>query len=296
MICFVCVKPWGKHWAYLALAFWWIDIVVAVVVSLGMLFLMFTRQEHNNTTLAPTWLLPIVACVVAAASGSVVAEALSPFNPALARGTLIASYVVWGLGVPLAFMVIALVIYRFATGGPPDSGAMGSVFLPLGPCGQGAYGIINMGVVARKLAYSGTALVPNHGGVEALRIADTMYAAALVVGLVLWGLALAWYLLGMSMFLDHLRRKPTLLTEGFTVGLWALTFPVGVFATATISLGHEFDSTALKVIAAFLSIQVILCWLYVSVLTVAKALKGKLRAVEADCGDIAKRWGLREKM
>lgn len=296
MICFVCVTAWGQPWAYIALAFWWIDIVLAVLVSLGMLFFMFTRQQQTNETLSPSWLLPIVACVVAAASGSVVAEALAPYNPQLARATLIAAYVVWGLGVPLAFMVIPLVIYRFALGGPPDATHIGSVFLPLGPCGQGAYGIINMGVVARKLAYSGTSIVAKIGGNGALRIADTLYAAGLVTGLILWGLALAWYILGMGLFLRQIKKQPSLLTEGFGLGLWALTFPIGVFGTSTIALGNELESTAFKVIASFIAVQVILTWMFVSVVTVVKAVKGQLMAIEAEEGDVHRRWEDREKV
>jgi tellurite resistance protein TehA-like permease len=266
-------------------------VLVSVASNLGMLWAMFARHEHSLATLAPTWLLPIVATVVAAASGGVVADTLAPFNPALARGTLYVSWAVWGTGVPIALMVISLLIYRFAAGGPPAPAALASVFLPLGPCGQGSFGITTLGVVARKLATAGTPMVPSSPEAS-LRIADGMYAACLLAGLVLWGLALAWYVLAVAMFAEGVRRDPALLSVGkFTVGLWALTFPIGVWATASIVLAAELDSPAMRVIAAFISAQVILHWAFVAAMTVWKMVRGELfSAPELEGRDVPMRW------
>lgn len=229
MICYVCVPAWGRRWAYIALGFWWLDIVVSVFVSLGMVFVMFTRQRQTVQSLGPQWLLPIVSCVVAAAAGAVVAQTLMPFNANLARGTLVAAYCVWGLGIPLAMMVIALLVYRFATGGAPKGPTLAAIFLPVGPCGQGSFGIITMGVVAKRLAYEyDTSIIPGLHGEDARMLASAMYAGGLVTGFVLWGLALAWWTVGMAMFIDGVRRDIKLLGLGnFTVSLWALTFPIG---------------------------------------------------------------------
>ncbi|RSH85338.1 transporter [Saitozyma podzolica] len=89
----------------------------------------FTRHDHTIETISAAWLLPIVSSVVAAASGGVVSTALAPFDPALARSTVIVSYVVWGTSVPLAMFIITLWIYRSALSGTPTSGAFCSVFL-----------------------------------------------------------------------------------------------------------------------------------------------------------------------
>lgn len=293
MICYVCVPVWGQHWAYVAYVLWWFDVLASIASNLGMLLAMFTLQTHTVASLAPTWLLPIVACVVAAASGGVVAQTLAPFDPALARSTLFVSWAVWGSGVPIALMVIALLIYRFASGGPPAAPALASVFLPLGPCGQGSFGIVMLGVVTRSLAYQyNTSMIPVDTAEAALRIADAIYAVCLITGLVLWGLALAWYTLGVAMFLDGLRKDKQILSVGkFGVGLWALTFPIGVWATSTIVIAQELNSPAFKVIAAFISTQVIVHWLYVATFTVWKLLRGELfNAPELAGVEVHKRW------
>lgn len=86
------------------------------------------------------WLLPIVACVVAAASGSIVAEVLLLPHPQYALGILVASYFLWGVGVPLALMVIVIYLMRLTIHKMPAKALIVSTFLPLGPLGQGGYG------------------------------------------------------------------------------------------------------------------------------------------------------------
>lgn len=84
------------------------------------------------------WLLPIVSCVVAASSGGIVAAILP--NHQYALWTIIASYALWGIGVPLALMVMTIYLQRLTLQKLPAKAVIVSVFLPLGPLGQGGYG------------------------------------------------------------------------------------------------------------------------------------------------------------
>lgn len=84
------------------------------------------------------WLLPVVSCVVAAASGSIVADVLPDAQLALA--TILASYILWGIGVPLAMMIMGIYLQRLMFYKLPPNGMLVSVFLPLGPLGQGSFG------------------------------------------------------------------------------------------------------------------------------------------------------------
>jgi tellurite resistance protein TehA-like permease len=61
--------------------------------------------------LTAVWLLPVVSPIVLAASGGVVAEILEPSQ---ARLTLIVSYVLFGTGFPMAFMIMGLYYGRLA--------------------------------------------------------------------------------------------------------------------------------------------------------------------------------------
>ncbi|OCF39973.1 hypothetical protein I317_06227 [Kwoniella heveanensis CBS 569] len=282
MVAFVCVPAWGRKFAYLALGLWWIDVILSIAVNIGMIFVMFTRQSQTHQSVSSTWLLPVVASVVASASGGIVSQALAPFNPSLARSTVICSLGIWGTGVPIAMMVIGIWIHRCAVRGLPAPAALPSVFLPLGPCGQGSYGLTLLGQVIRELAYTYDthfALVSVSSGVQLsasgetsgtlnqasmLAIADAIYAGCLVIALILWGLGMVLYILAMMITIDHgLRSTSYWSPDNLSIGWLAYTFPIGVWATATTILSQTLDSPALKVIATMISLQVILSWMYI---------------------------------
>lgn len=262
----------------------------------------FTRQNHTFESVAAVWLLPIVSSVVAAASGGVVAAAIMPFSPSLASSTIVVSYIIWGTGVPIACFIITLWLYRTVVGGVPGTAALPSMFLPLGPCGQGSFGIVLLGRTVRELAYDhnvGFAISPSSStaSTSSLIIADAIYAGGLITGLILWGLGLCWYLLAHAVILRHVLQRPNrnfFSHSRFSVGLWALTFPIGVFATATNIVAVELDSSAFRVIGAFLSVQVALNWVYVSVFTLYKVGNGSIFVapeVAAMGGKVPRRFG-----
>jgi tellurite resistance protein TehA-like permease len=227
--------------------------------------------------MASAWLLPIVSSVVAAASGGIVSNALVPYSPSLARSTIIVSYVVWGTGVPPAMFIITLWIYRSAIHGLPAAAALPSVFLPLGPCGQGSFGIVLLGKVTRNLAYNHDLGFSVVSGESARNIADAIYAGGLVTGLIFWGLGLMWYVLASAFFIEHcVRNRSYVGAKSFSIGFTALTFPIGVWATATTELAAELDSPAFKIIGTVVSIQVVLNWLYVFLMTCWKAFDGTI--------------------
>lgn len=99
---------------------------------------MSRSSQIDLQTMSAAWLLPIVSCVVAAASGGVVADVLP--NPQYALGTIVASYIMWGVGVPLASMVIVIYLMRLMLVKLPPKALIASTFLPLGPLGQGGFG------------------------------------------------------------------------------------------------------------------------------------------------------------
>lgn len=83
-------------------------------------------------------LLPIAATIVAAGVGAKVAYILP--NEQHAMGTLLVSFVLWGMGTPLAIAVLVIYYQRLAVHKLPPREAIVSCFLPLGPLGFGGFG------------------------------------------------------------------------------------------------------------------------------------------------------------
>lgn len=266
-----------------------------------------TQQSHTPESMSATWLLPIVSSVVAAASGGVVAAAIAPFNASLAHSLIVVSFIIWGTGVPVACFIMAIYLYRSALFGPPPAGTIPSVLLPIGPCGQGSFGIVLLGRTVRDLAWTYTTgfsvgqssfALNADATLNSMRIiADAIYAGCLITGLILWGLGLVWYLIGMHIFLRHCLSvdRAYMRPKQFTLGLYALTFPIGVFATGATIIAQELDSEAMRVIASILAVQVILSWVYVGGCNVGAAIRGTCWSAPELAGETAEtRWTRRD--
>lgn len=246
----ICVPAWGGRTVYVAWGMWWVDVVVSVACCLGLPFQMYvlcmagqgliigrlicsvrmTKHQTRHETMTAAWLLPIVSCIVAAASGGVVAAALPDADHAVI--TVITSYVLWGMGVPLAMVVLTMYFHRLAIHKLPPSEVIVSVFLPLGPMGQGGYGIMQLGKVAAEVFPQTKTLHPMAG--------EMLYVLGWLIAMVLWGFGLVWLFFAVASIARS--RFP------FNMGWWGFTFPIGVFAMATISIAEQLPSAFFRLL------------------------------------------------
>ncbi|EEP79602.1 conserved hypothetical protein [Uncinocarpus reesii 1704] len=138
MMISVCSPAWGSWVTIVAWAFWIADSVVAALCALCLPFLlMIPGRQIELQSVTAVWLLPVISTIVAAATGSVVASALP--DPQMALWTIISSYILWGMGICLAMMILVIYFQRLALHKIPARNVIVSVCLPLGPMGQGAF-------------------------------------------------------------------------------------------------------------------------------------------------------------
>jgi len=121
MIIYVAV-PLSEGFVYLAQVLFWIDVLLSSMTCFGVPLYMYSSlcfrvdnrimlHEHSIDKLTAVWLLPVVAPIVAAATGANLCAVLPP-NSNEAHSILIASYILWGTGVPFAMSILVLYIYR----------------------------------------------------------------------------------------------------------------------------------------------------------------------------------------
>lgn len=229
-------RHWGPWLVHLAWAFWWLDALLSMATCISMPFVVMHRHKPGLQNTTAALLLPIVPAVVAAATGGVVADALPDARRALT--TLVASYVLWGIGELLAGCVLALYFHRLTVHSLPPRDAIVSVFLPVGPLGQGGFAVQQLGAVALRLLPETRAFAA--AGVDAARAAEALYVVGLFLGLVMWGFALVWVCFALvSLATAH--------SFPFNMGWWGFTFPLGVWATCTGMLAANLDSDFFKV-------------------------------------------------
>lgn len=220
-----------------------------------------TRQQNKIGTITGSWLLPIVSTIVAAASGGIVAGVIPHENEKLI--TLIVSYVLWATGVPLAMCVITLYLLRLTTDSLPPKAVIVSSFLPLGPLGQGGFGIMQMGKIAREV-------FPKQHSLPAVQNAgDILYVMGFLIGIIMWGFGLVWLTFAAATIF-HSKRFP------FNMGWWGFTFPLGVFTVSTTTLGEELPSAFYNILGTIFSLTVTCLWVVVATGTVARAWTGEI--------------------
>lgn len=234
MVVLACVPAWGLNWAILAWILWWVDAFISILTCFGLRFVMFAYHTQSIEKMNAVWLLPVVAPIVAASTGGTVASVLPESH---ARLTIVVSYILWGTGVPTAMLILTVYFYRLSVHKLPESSLIVSVFLPLGPFGQGAYGIMQLAKVTRSLALSDGLgwLIPNSdvtsSSSRSLSMADSLFAMSLVVALVMWGFGLFWLVIAL-LSIAKAQRFP------FNMGWWGFTFPlVIIFGIFILTIG-----------------------------------------------------------
>ena len=202
-MCALSATPaWGPRFATFTWVLWWIDAAISLIICIGLPIVKFTRHDQSFDKITAVWLLPVVTTVIAAASGSIVATILPPAH---ARLTLIVSYILFGAGLSLAFMIMALYYARLSVYKIPPAALIVSCFLPVGPCGQGAFALLKISSVLYDLSKStGAALgSPSSATAEEARfMALAIYGVSIPLALFLWGLGLVWLSIAVYVLVD----------------------------------------------------------------------------------------------
>jgi len=260
--CSICIPYWGPWAVTFAWVCWMIDSAVAVSVTISLTILLISasdRQALDRITAAQ--LLPIAASIVAAGTGARVAEHLT--NPQHALGTIIASYIMWGMSTPLAMTVLVMYYTRLALHKLPPREIVVSSFLPLGPLGMGGYSITYLGSVSRRV-------FPETDFFSDIPMAgDIFFVFGVFLTLIMWAFGLTWLCFALASIYKS-RPFP------FNMGWWGFTFPLGVMALSTMELGNIFPSLFFRVLGTIFAVAVILLWCVVAVGTARGAWSGRL--------------------
>lgn len=258
MIVNVCVPTWGSWAVTLAWSLWWIEIALSVAICFYLPFMLMSVHKTDIASVTTLWLLPIVGAVIGAATGGTVAGVLP--NPTHALWTLIVSYILWGIGVPLALFTLVLYYHRLTMHKLPPPAVISSVFLPLGPLGEGGFGIMKMGEVALTVFPATNAIIPSAGQI--------VYVFGFLTALLMWGFGLAWLFWAVASF--GRSKSP------FNMGWWSIVFATGVFTGSTITLGQEMPSRFFDVLGTVFSVIVVLFWIVAFAYTIRGSISGDL--------------------
>ncbi|OLY83916.1 Sulfite efflux pump SSU1 [Smittium mucronatum] len=248
--------PWSPNLAFVLFS---IDIFLMLFSCLVIPFYKIAIQEHSFSDMNSTWLISVIPAVVVSGAGSVVSQVLDVER---ARVVLILSYIIWGIGVPISLCIIAFYYSKSAIYKLPPPELLISIFLPMGPLGNGSFAITNLGISAEKLFNSN-----DREFVPVPMMGEVAQAGGSLIGLVLWGFAVFWLSLATSCVVYGFFKYKV----KFGIGWWSVTFPIGTLILSSNEFARLFQNSGFRIFGAIMTVVLLIIWIFLFSRTIVGA-------------------------
>lgn len=250
---------YGDTAVQIAQTLWYADVVLALLVAWAVPFAMYRHQEHALQQMTAVWLLPIVACEVAASSGGLLLGHLAADTNAVA--ILLGSYVLWGVSVLPAFAILTILMLCLVLHKLPEKELAVSSWLALGPIGTAALALLVLGHQAPTLMAS----------LGLAQLGQLFHQAGILASLILLGFGLWWLGIAVLTTLHHAKQDLP-----FNLGWWGLTFPLGVYTLAILNLAQQLNLAFLYAVGYAFAAILMLLWSLVATKTAHGFYQGHL--------------------
>ena len=250
---------YGDTAVQIAQTLWYADVVLALLVAWAVPFAMYRHQEHALQQMTAVWLLPIVACEVAASSGGLLLGHLAADTHAVA--ILLGCYVLWGVSVLPAFAILTILMLRLVLHKLPEKEWAISSWLALGPIGTAALALLVLG-------HQAPTLMANLGLAQ---LGQFFQQAGILASLILLGFGLWWLGIVVLTTLHHAKQDLP-----FNLGWWGLTFPLGVYTLAILTLAQQLNLAFLYAVGYAFAAILMLLWSLVATKTAHGFYQGHL--------------------
>ncbi|GLP78026.1 C4-dicarboxylate ABC transporter [Mycobacterium antarcticum] len=244
---------------------WTAGTLGGLFTALTIPFLMFTQLNVEPDAAFGGWLMPIVPPMVSAASGALLIPHMAPGT---GRTTMLyGCYALFGLSLIAALIIISMIWSRLALYGTSGTARVPTLWIVLGPLGQG---ITAAGLLGTQAALA----VPPE-------LASGMAVFAVLFGVPVWGFAVLWIALATALTVRTLRRGMP-----FALTWWSLTFPVGTFVTGTTQLAVHTGLPAFQWAAVMAFVGLLCTWGLVAARTARGSVGGSLFVPPPNAGPV----------
>ncbi|KAK0452756.1 voltage-dependent anion channel [Desarmillaria tabescens] len=252
---------YGHISSNLVFALFCIYLVIAIATCFPMIKITFS-QPHDLPHFAPSYAFPVFPLMLTGLVSANTLKVIDASDPR-ALGILLVGYVVHGLGLFLAFFFLVIYIIRLMMNGFMDGRQSNVAFVACSPPGFSALTLISLGDHARTILGARGYINEATG--------DIWYSASVMASLLLYGLALFFFIFGVIPYRFSLRRH----LDGI-LDCWALTFPNVGWINATRSLGDIFQIQGFFTFHLVMTVFMCITWLFLFTLTVIAFCKGRI--------------------
>ena len=269
-----CAENWGYGWTILAYVMWWVALIwiLAILLILYIHLIKYHSSSIVDISLPTAVFIPVVGIfTVANAAGLIVNNAKNDthISSHLAVPLIIVSFMCVGFGLGLGFIVYSVYTHRLMTSGWPAYLKVPAMILTIGPCGQSASALIQLGnatVSHHNFANYAEGYFLTAEAAPIIRIVCIL-AALLLVGFAVFWMCVDYYAIAEGLI--HHKIHPSLFW-------WSSIFPVGTVVTAFAGLGDALDSPAMKVVSVIIFVFLLVIYFINASFTIPMTLSGEL--------------------
>jgi C4-dicarboxylate transporter/malic acid transport protein len=237
---------------------WTAGTVGGLFTALTIPYLMFTQLNVAPDAAFGGWLMPVVPPMVSAAAGALL---IPHMQPGTGRTTMLyGCYAMFGLSLIAALIIISMIWSRLAHYGTSGTARVPTLWIVLGPLGQG---ITAAGLLGTNAAIALPA--------DLTGLSEGMGIFSILFGVPVWGFSVLWIALATALTVRTMRRGMP-----FALTWWSLTFPVGTFVTGTTQLAMHTGLPAFRIAAVVAYAGLLGTWGLVAVRTARGSLAGSL--------------------
>ncbi|KAJ7600758.1 voltage-dependent anion channel [Mycena floridula] len=239
----------------------WVYVGFACLACFPMLMIWFNKP-HDLTHFTPAYAFLIFPMMLVGVVAFNVLKVMSP-SDTRAIGIVLTAYFFQGLGFFMTFFYLCIYVIRIMTTGFLTGHQANGAFVACGPPGFTALALINLGRNVRDIFPAHGLISPNAG--------EIWYATSVMAGLMLFGLAVFFFLFGILPYWFKLHKD---LSE--ILGCWALTFPnVGWISTLRV-IGDIFQIKGFHILHFIMTTLMCITWAVLFVLTLLAFYQGKI--------------------
>ena len=280
----------GRRVMVLIYLLWWYDITVSMLTAWGISFLIWQdyyytediankypvgtdRQKIATQNLKSTLLMNVIPLVVGTACGALFTMTplfADTFNRNIQMLTMTVCMLLWLHAILFVGILVTLFFWNLYVNKLPRVQQVFTMFLVLGPLGQGAFGILLMTDNVKRyveLYYPQPSLtqpLPDAAAVLTIAVPWCFKIAGLLIALALLGMGYFFTIISFVAIASYMRTRDAAQPSVFRFhkGFWAMTFPMGTMALGSREVWDQYGQVAhigaFRVISAIYSVICVL--------------------------------------